>query len=373
MKTIRFLIPFLILAGCVGDPQDIPPGITEDPVFVSSAILDGTSVAMQAGVDGYVLEAEHTTTDDGVVRYRTRFIQPSCTTCGPAIEFIFWDSAVSGQPGGGVDATFDSGDMAYYDAEMDSQLELLIAANEAAPGGVATVWTNSSGQVLAEGSSISLTSQKDTVVDICYHAAHAFAGATAQCVTSMCFHLRPATPCIAWLSVERMVNDHALVETNVIGTPPFTYRWMNGSTTPFILMPISSNHPTGVSVVVEDANGCSAVIHQTMQLVDGRPELCAGVLAGFSVDTADPPFAQFSTVEVRYTDSSGKIFSSAWGPQQESHAFELQEVSDYGISPDGFPVKLLRGQMHATLFAEDGGEPIRMQSGGFTIGVTYDE
>ncbi|MDX1407070.1 MAG: hypothetical protein R3330_03025, partial [Saprospiraceae bacterium] len=194
-----------------------------------------------------------------------------------------------------------------------------------------------------------------------------------QCVTSMCFHLKASAPCIAWLSTERMIELHALVETNVIGTPPFTYRWMNGETTPFILARLQEGQPRGVSVIIEDANGCSSVIHQTLQLVDGRPQLCAGAPAGFSIDTFDSPFSQFNTAEIRYTDADGTVYSSGFAAQQEPSMFSIDEVGEYGLSPDGFPVKRIRGKMHCTLFTQDGEQSIRLDAAGFSIGVTYQQ
>ena len=373
MKHLVICIGLLSFVSCVTDPQDIPPGITEDPAFFAEMTVNGESLTLQAGIDGMTLNVVHEATERGVKAYRSKLGRTDCPLCGPSIEIVFYDNDFIGGPDAGVDLTFDAGNKAFFDNMVDEQVQVNMALQEAPANSDHAVWTNAAGSILSEDPSISFNAQPQEHIDLCYRVLGNAALGAGSCVSSFCFHMLPSQPCIAWVKADRMINNLALVEVEVIGQPPFSFEWMNGATSPFILLPVYDAFATGVYLTVTDGNGCKTDIDQTLQLMNGLPTLCPGS-PGFTVDVQQAAFSSFNTVEVIYTDEDGKRYRSSRGEQNLSESlFAIQSVVDYLDAPSGFPTKKIEALTLCTLYSEDGDGNVILETEMLSLAISYDE
>ena len=364
---LAFLLVFCAIS-CVNDPQDIPPGLQTNPVFYADVILGQESLHLSAGDDGYTMKTEHFVDGEGITHYVATFASESCPQLPcPEFEIEFFDHQVISHPESGVEYTFLTGTKEYYNAEQDGTLDITFFLVQDGFGPSVSFWTTSGDSMPLTSSEIHLTAQPDEYVDLCFHR---FGNSDCNGFASYCFHTLASSPFLGLLKADRSYGDHILVEMVLQGNPPFSYTWMNGATTPFILIPAKEGEEFGVGVVVMDAAGSRIEITQTIRIQNGLTKMCGGT-PQFVYSIADAPFTQFSTVIVRYTDRNGMAYSSAHGLQTDG-LFEILSISDFDESPEGFATKQIELAIAATLYSPDGTQEIDLTSGNTVVAVSYE-
>jgi hypothetical protein len=369
-KMTRALLLLLIavsIAACVNDPQDIPPVLESKPVFFADLIVDHEPVTLTAGHDGYVLQTDHFTDGEGITHYISTFASESCAQepC-PVLEFEFFDNQIVSQPKSGVAFTFIEGLKDYFSAELDGELEIsfFLGQNQFEPG--LAYWTTGTDTAQITTSDVQITVPPNEYFDLCFYRS---GDTLCEGLASYCFHTLATSPFVGVLKADRMFGEYILIEMDLQGNEPYTYHWMNSSNTSFILVP-AEDGVVDVNVEVTDATQSRINVSQTIRISNGDAKMCGGSpLFVYSITKA--PFAQFSSVALRYTDDMGRLLSTSFGPQPSS-LFEITGVSEFGLSPEGKKTKLLTLTINGIFYSADQSVQIPFEAGDVVIAISYD-
>lgn len=362
-----FLLAFLV--ACVSDPQDIPPGMNNNPVFFSDLTVGQQTFRLTAGENGYAMRTEHYVDGEGVTRYIATLASETCqpSPC-PSLEIEFFDNQVLAHPESGVAYTFLNGSKSFYSAEEDGLLDITWLLVQDGFGPSVSFWTTSGDSMPLTSSEIHLTAKPHEFVDLCFHR---FGNSDCNGFASYCFYSLASSPFIGLLKADKTYNDHLLVEMDLNqGNPPYTYNWMNGATTPFILVPLIEGEEFGVGVTVTDVTGSRIEVSQTIRIQGGIAEMCGGT-PQFISTISKAPFTQFATAIVRFTDSNGMQYSSAFGTQANS-LFDILSVADFANSPEGFATKQLELAINGILYSEDGSQSVQLETENTVMAVSYE-
>lgn len=366
ITAFLFCLSALLATSCVNDPQDLPLPLHYQPVFYAEMQLDQETLRLAAGEDGYSMHTEHYTDVEGVTRYISSLEPDTCQVLScPVLEFEFFDNQISGHPESGVTHTFHAGFKDYYSVEREGDVEItFFLGQDIIEPGVA-YWTTGNDTTPVTTHELQFISRPNAYFDLCFHH-NGVAGCSKP--ASYCFHSLASAPCIGVMKADRNFGEYIIIEMDVQGTPPYTYAWMNGANTSFILVPAQDGE-VDVQVLVTDATSSTIEVNQTIRIDNGNAEMCGGSPL-FVYSIAREPFSQFSTAIVRYTGDDGKVFSSAYGDQTAS-TFEILEVSDFEDNPDGFKTKHIVLRMSGTLYTADGAESISFDGHEVSIAISY--
>jgi hypothetical protein len=353
----------------VNDPQDIPPSLQTNPVFFADLAIGQQLLHLTAGEDGYTMKTEHFVDDEGITHYLATLSSESCAQlfC-PVLEIEFFDHQVISHPQSGADFTFVPGEKQFYNADHDGTLDIRFFLVQDGSGSSVSYWTTAGDTMPLTSSEIHLIAQPDEYIDLCFHR-----DGNIECDGSAvyCFHTLASSPFIGLLKAEKSIGDYILVEMDLQGQAPFAYQWMNGGTEPYILIPAQEGEEVSVEVIVTDATQSRIEIKQTIRILDAAAVMCGGTpQLVYSIGNA--PFTQFSTAIVRFTDETGMVFSSEFGPQASS-LFEILNIADFDDSPEGYETKLLELEINALLYSADGSQMIDLTASNTTVAVSYDK
>lgn len=357
----------VFLVSCVDDPKDIPPGIQTNPVFFSDLTVGQETLRLTAGTEGYTMKTEHFIDDEGITHYVATLSSETCPQTCPALEIEFYDNQVISHPESGADFTFLQGVKDYYNADQDGTLDIRFFLVQDGSGTSISYWTTSGDTMPLTSNEIHLTAQPDEFIDLCFHRE-----GNGECdgFAQYCFTTLASSPFIGLLKAEKELSDHILVEMDLQGDAPFKYSWMNGATTPFILIPATEGEEINVGVTVTDATESNIEITQSILIQNGAAVMCGGT-PQFVYSIGAAPFTQFSTVIVRYTDSNGMVYSTENG-SQSGGLFELLNVTDFIQSPEGYQTKQLELSLSGTLYSNDGSQQIELSASNTVVAVSYE-
>ena len=358
----------LCLTGCVKDPQDIPPAVLNNPVFFSNLQADNVTLSMTAGTDGYVMNTNHFTDGRGVTHYHSTLASNSCeqSHC-PSLEIEFFDNQIDQHPEHGAEYTFQPGSKAYYNAEADNQVEVTFGLGQDGYEASTMYWTIGQDSTQVAENEMHMIAKPDEFVDLCFHRS-GISGCDA--LATYCFHSLATSPFVGVLKADRTFGEYILIELELQGYEPYTYDWMNGSTTPFILVP-AEDGTVDVTVNVTDSTGSWITVNQSIQIDQGNTEMCGGTPV-FNSAVGKAPFEQFASVIVRYRDEEGNLYSTEYGPQTSS-TFEIVDVDEFGKSPQGDQTKAVSLILQAILYSPDGTAHLTLSSDETVFAVSYSE
>ena len=356
----------VFVSGCVNDPQDIPPISESKPVFFADLLVGQEPVNLTAGNNGYVLNTEHFLDGEGITHYLTTFSSETCPEAPcPSLEFEFFDHAPAGSAGSGVDYTFPEGLKEYFSTLLDGELEISFFLGQDQFEPDLAYWTTGMDSTPITTSNVEITVPPNEYFDLCFYRS---GDSLCQGLVSYCFHTLATSPFVGVLKADRKFGEYILIEMDLQGSAPYTYKWMNGSTTSFILVPAQDGE-VEVGVVVTDATESQIEISQTIRISNGEARMCGGSpLFVYSISKA--PFSQFSSVIVRYTDPEGKQFSTSYGPQN-GNLFSINGVNEFGLSPEGEETKLLTLTMNGVFYSADQSVQLPFEGSDITIAVAY--
>ena len=325
--------------GCVKDPQNIPAGITGNPVFGLSGVIDGQAVNINAGEGGWT-DQPVVAQEGASIVYKSLFSLDACDDkCKPSWEFRFYQvDTTSLNTETDFLQTIRTGakDFVQSHVERDSfEIKLNTLSGLFMNGYSSWESLNGSGTTLNE-------EFKDVVgygefLNVCFQSL-AFTG----CQYNQCIYFNPATliPCIA--SVQAIVQDSRTLSVTVrpeMGTPPFRVQWLDDSEGSSILLyHQDSIVEFYVNVMVTDALGNISELNQTIRLQDGIVDACYFPITLISTPVENTsPSLLAGRVEIIYTDVNGIEWSSTSGVQPPASFMNIGATEYFALSPENQP------------------------------------
>lgn len=373
------LCTLLFVWGCQPSLDFTEDETSTNPLFTFSGELDGSPFTSQAGTNNnYMLTAVKQ--DDRFVYESTAALQPlNCNNCPNSWEFIIRDHAVL-EPEAPMlpDSTFQEKNYPFF-RSFGQNLYRLQLQNQSFPGLgnqlLASQWEvhDSSGQLIHQ----SQNAAPELLMPQGAYRVKLTAYFTNGCNNNLEKWVQVApvnTQCAADFHYT-LLNNNNEIQLNAIGislTAPFTVQWQINGTTftgSQVNIPVIALGTGGVNVVRMTAFNSSCTTEVVKQVTNNPVAFCT---VNFRVNSSafnDP--IQTGTLRINYRRADGKLFSSAFGDQPISANFQVNDVASFANSPQGTPVKQIKGTVQCTLFSADGSEQMEITNGAFNLAFPY--
>jgi hypothetical protein len=376
----------VILFGLLGSLVACQPAIDfeegevrENPQFYFTADLDGAPLQLQAGTNSFYLQTE-VAQDDRQVYETTAAFQPNnCNGCPNSWQFIIRDhTALENQAPMVPDSTFQRKKYPFYRA-FGANLFRIQLQNQSFPGLnnqlVSSQWEvrDSSGQIIE---STQLAAPELLLPQGTYlvRLTSIFSNGCNNSLEKIIQAAPLNTTCTADFHYS-LSNNSSLVQLNAMGIslqPPYTVEWhINGSvfTGHQVSLSADSMGTGGVHVVRMRAFNASCTTEVVKQVTNNPISNCT---VNFRVQSSafNNPL-QTGTMRIQYRRADGTLFSTAFGDQPENANFLITDIAEFKNSPQGLPVKQLKGALQCTLFSADGTEQIDISNGAFNLAFPY--
>ncbi|MEP6646671.1 MAG: hypothetical protein ABJC12_06255 [Saprospiraceae bacterium] len=338
--------------GCVKDPQDIPSGLTTDPVFGLIGNFGTEAFNIQAGNNEWT-DQPTTLEGNSSIMYSSIFSKDACLEqCKPSLEFRFYSA---NSPSGNMESDFlqtiktGSKDLVMSHQERDS-FEISVNTQQGLFMSGYSYWENQNGSAISLDEDFVDVIGFGQYLDVCFQTL-AYSG----CQYSQCIHFNPATltPCLA--SIHAKYEDSRTVSLNVVpemGHAPFQIQWFDQSSDKSILLyHQDTDAEFYVGVIVTDAVGNSTVINQSIRLQDTILDECYFPISVQSVPVPNTdPSTLFNRAEIIYTDENGVEWSTSSGSQQQTPLVLIRDVTYFGLSPLHQPTYKVTLDINVELF-----------------------
>jgi len=349
----RSLLPILIIVigfGCVKDPQDIPPGLTGNPVFGIKGQFGNEAIDIQAGIDQWTFIPVVDDLDSFHI-YSAVLSQDGCIDrCPSSWTFNFYQVQLTNATEEEIFTnTIKEGpvDFVLADTERDSFNVSISTHPDLFMNGV-SFWGNPGGTDIVYENEFKETVGGDQIFDACFQSV-IYAG----CQYQQCVYFKPSTivPCLVHLEAV-IENGHYVVLTAVPdGTGPFHIQWDDGPSTSSLVVYVgSSQQNIYANVRVTDANGNRAELEQTVLLQDSVIDACY-----YPIHISSMPFTDHSAAlaagdaEIIFRDQDGEEWKSTQLSQPDESTLHITSVEYFDLSPTGLRAYKTRLSIHVLL------------------------
>lgn len=353
--TVAIFLSMLWM-GCVKDPQDIPGGLTMDPVFGMNAKLDGQPLDIEAGRGGWTMQPF--VEDENVTMiYTSIFSLNECLDhCTPSLEFRFYRvEPAAGDAESDFLQTINLGSKEFIlSHQQRDSFDIKLNAHPGLFMSGYSYWDNLNGTVNTYQAEYRDVVGYGESLNVCLQSL-AYTG----CQYNQCIYFNPSTliPCIT--SIQPRLEDARTMILTVrpeYGTSPFTIEWFDGSTSSSIILPLQdSTVEIYAGVTVTDGSGNRSELNQTIRIQNGIVDACY-----FPISLVSTPVPNSFTgvnsgrVEINYTDENGVEWSSTSGVQPSESNMLINDVQYFEMSPLNQPAYKTELNMTVTLFNATG-------------------
>lgn len=333
---ITLLLLLIGLAACVKDPQDIPSGgMVSDPAFRMEGKFDGNNVIIEAGNNQWTVVPATTAIDSSIIYSSTFSLNGCVPACSPSWTFNLYqvipatananETFLNTVQTGEVDHIPSEAERVYYQVEVQTHPDLFYLGY--------SYWEDLNNPADTFGSvfQTELTYGKD--LELCFHSFTSLGCQYNQCIS---YDPRTGVPCTGYIQTQLESSRHLSMTVRMEGTPPFQIEWMNGETTPSIVVQIQDSLTTAFAdVTVTDANGNSIEIAQTVIVQNGYIDACY-----FPINITSTPVSIASPqllaggFEMIYIDAQGNEWRSSAAPQPDDAFIEISSLDFYGAAPN---------------------------------------
>ena len=373
-KKIVYLLAGLafFVTACVKDPQDIPPGLTDDPVFKINGSVDQTSFSIGAGEGGWTM-LPFVEKLDTITVYTSVFSQDGCLAdCSPSWTFRFISELPEQtDPQSNFNNTIHAGEKDWVNGgALQDSFEISISTHPALFMNGVSFWEDLNGSSTIYDNEFNAIVGSQQTLHVCFQSL-AYTG----CQYIQCIMYQPSTmvPCLA--RIEPKLEDLQFLSLNVKpqGTPPFQYLWYNNSTASAIVIPLTdSASVVHAEVMVTDALGNSTFLQQTIKLQDGVVDACYFPIEFTSqVYEGSPASTLAGRVALEYRDANGNIWRSNDGIQPPDSYFIIDEVAYYDNSPFGDTAYTVDGRAKVWLFNSLSGESKLFETNQLVLALSH--
>lgn len=350
-----------------------------NPQFYFTADLDGAPIQLQAGTNSFYLQTE-VAQDVRQVYETTAALQPNnCNTCPNSWQFIIRDhAALETQAPMVPDSTFQRKAYSFF-RSFGSNLFRLQLQNQSFPGLgnqlIASQWEvrDSSGQLIQS----TQAAAPQLLLPAGSYRVRLTSFFTNGCNNSLEKIIQAApvnTSCTADFHYS-LINNNSQVQFNAMGISlqaPYTVQWqINGATYTGVQinLPVNALGTGDVNLVRMRAfnNECSS---EVVKQVTHDPAIFCTVNFRVNSNAFNDPL-QTGTLRIQYRRADGTLFSSAFGDQQANASFLITDIAEFKNTPQGLPVKQLKGTVQCTLFSADGSEQMEITNGAFNLAFPY--
>ena len=337
----QILLPLLIVmigVACVKDPQDIPPGLTSDPVFGMTGQFGNQVIDLDAGVNQWTFVPVVNELDSLHV-YSSVLSQDGCANqCPNSWTFNFYQAlSATIDEQEKFTSTIQEGpvDFVLADTQRDS-FQVSISTHPDLFTNGDSHWGDPSGAEIINSNAYNKTVGSEDFFDACFQSI-VYAG----CQYNQCVSFKPSTliPCIAHIEAELEDGRYLVLTAVTEGTPPFQVQWEDGPTSPSIVVALgNSTQDVYAQVTVTDANGNLSELAQTIRVQDSIVDVCY-----YPLNITSTPFTDMSAalaagdVEIIHRDADGVEWKSTLGAQTSDSFMQIHEVASYGVAPSGLP------------------------------------
>ena len=362
----------LIFTGCVKDPQDIPNGLTSDPVFRLNGLLSTQPLVIEAGINGWTMQPTVADEDSSTV-YRSIFSKDGCLdNCVPSLEFRFYGGqSSSSDPASNFAQTINTGSKEFIlsHEERDS-FEITMSTHPGLFMSGFSYWEDLNVPATTYQAEYKNIFGYGEFLNVCFQSL-AFTG----CQYTQCLYFNPSTLVACKASIQPKLEDARTMSLIVKpeGTAPFQIEWFNGSTSQVIILPLQdSTTEVYAGVTVTDALGNRTELNQTIRLQNGIVDACYFPinLNSTLISNASPAFT-LDKVEIIYTDENGIKWSSTSGIQSSDSFLTITDVQYYDVSPMNQRAYKTELSLKVDLFNDVTGESKTLESQGATIALSH--
>lgn len=350
-----------------------------NPQFYFTADVDGAPIQLQAGTNSLYLQTG-VAQDVRQVYETTAALQPNnCNGCPNSWEFIIRDhAALETQAPMVPDSTFQQKAYPFYRL-FGPNLFRVQLQNQSFPG-LNNQLLNSQWEVYDHTGQLIENTQAaapQLLLPQGSYRVRLTSFFTNGCNNSLEKVIQAApvnTACSADFHYS-LSNNNNLVQLNAMGIslqPPYTIEWhVNGSvfTGAQVSLSADSMGAGGVHVVRMRAFNASCSTEVVKQVTNNPISNCTVNFRVQSNAFNDP--IQTGTLRIQYRRADGTLFSSAFGDQPANARFLITDIAEFKNTPQGLPVKQLKGTVLCTLFTADGSEQMEITNGAFNLAFPY--
>lgn len=352
---IIFLFSFILITGCVNDPQDIPSGMTTDPVFKVDGLVGNQALNFKAGIDNWTAIPGISFIDSNLV-YTSIFSVDGCVTnCSPSLQFNFYRDIPF--TNGGIsdfEQTIKPGPIEIIQPSYESDsFNITLSTHPGLFMSGFSYWADSNTQGTGFMPQFESLLGNQEHLNVCFHSL-AYTG----CNYEQCISFDPSTlvPCIARIEAGIESYSHVRLTVHPEGTAPFRFLWTNGDTTQNTLMPLQGNvYEIFAGVKVIDGNGNYAQLNQTIRIQNNIVDACFFPISLISEQVNNlSPFINAGKIEIIYTDTNSVVWKSGNGIQPIASSVGIQNIEYYGLSPAQQQAYTIELKATVTLFNTSG-------------------
>lgn len=368
---VLFSIIICLLPGCVKDPQDIPSGLSEDPVFAMQGTFNGKALDIAAGRGAWTMlpvVEEH----DNLLVYSAIFSQNACLEdCSPSWTFRFYASPqIHLSSDAQFHAAIHPGNKLLAPPRRDSFLVRFATHPGLFMNGY-SYWKD------INTASTTFHNEYQTIVsagervNVCFQSV----GQTG-CQYAQCLDFDPSTEIPCMITIDPVLETSRFISLNLklTGTPPFEISWSNDAVTSSIVVPL---HDTSVvvyaSVTVKDGRGNTSKLKQTIRVKNGSIDPCYFPVSVESVDLNSVPGLDNldGHMDIIYRDESGRIWTTSGGGQINDASISIEEVTEYFKSPLGQQAYEVALKINAALFEEHTGVSGNLETQRLVVALSH--
>jgi hypothetical protein len=379
MKKALFLGFICCIAACQPAIDFEEGDVRGNPQFYFTAELDGVPMQLQAGTNNFYLQTG-VEQDLNQVYETSAALQPTnCSGCPNSWEFIIRDhAALDLQAAMLPDSTFQRKAYPFY-RSYGTNLFRVQLQNQSFPGLnnqlVSSEWEvrNNTGQLIE---STQATAPQLLLPQGSYRV-RLTSFFTNGCNNTLEKNIQAAplnTACSADFHYSLSANN-SQIQMYAMGIslpPPYTVEWqINDQTFTGMQLSLSTDSlgTGGVNLVRMRVFNASCTTEVVKQVTNDPITRCT---VNFRVSSSafNAPI-QTGTLRIQYRRADGTLFCSSFGDQQSSANFVITDITEFKNSPQGLPVKQLKGTVRCTLFSADGSEQLNINNGAFNLAFPY--
>ena len=351
MRYIIYISLLLLIVSC--KKQQEPEAYIDQPDFYLQGEINGESIRITAGDNGYYMNTNVDVDQDQIAQYSGTLKKANCTSdCGPTIDLKFREQEV-----GKSDGSFISvGKVDFKEQNAQKYYRVSFNAEESFTSRAVNVnytWDFGDGTSSNEKNPIHDFVEGKLFYDVCLTVT-----TSKGVASSLCNKVYLNAGCETSFGLMRVGHEFELRASHNGGAPNL-YHWEfeNGisASTPKIDYNVLNSRPIEkVCLTITDENGC--VSQRCKNIVIYEELAFTAANFNYTVNEVYPTHGllQTGTAEFTYIDQYGEAYSTKHSTGISGMQVQVLEVENYSANESGQPVKRIHVVMNADMESASG-------------------